>query len=234
MKHSTIRLQVYEKSISSLSSARCAASLHSHTHFSQNTLTFLPHYASQVPILGNLFHPFWYDGIVSTVEREGAQTEIFYFPLTEEVTIDGMPRVLRAFEDRTRRGEADKSRCLENRLLRYKTPQGFLICLQRMMAHITGEFKSGSGKENWLHLPLLSTYVYNAGLYQLQVEKVKTHKTFELSHPKDSKIHMPSGNRFQNVAEADFKIVNTTSKERHSFTCWFPMGGPLESIPIQI
>jgi hypothetical protein len=29
---------------------------------------------------------FWYDGITSSVKRESAQTEIFYFPLVEEVT----------------------------------------------------------------------------------------------------------------------------------------------------
>ena len=55
MRHSTVRMRVYEKDYPYLSLARCAVSLHSHTQFSMDTLSFLPEYASQVPILGRLF-----------------------------------------------------------------------------------------------------------------------------------------------------------------------------------
>jgi hypothetical protein len=55
MKNPVSRLQVYQEGSPLFPSACCAVSLHSHTHYSQDQLSFLPHYASQIPIVDRLF-----------------------------------------------------------------------------------------------------------------------------------------------------------------------------------
>jgi hypothetical protein len=177
---------------------------------------------------------FWYDGIISTVNSSEARTQIFYFPLEEELTIEEMPSAFRAFESRTKSGMADKCKKFSNQPPSYNSPQGFLICLRKMMAGISEAFRNRSENDRWIQLPIRSKYVYNATLYQLRMDKIKVHDIFGLSLPVNKETDGSMGNRFRNVAEAKFKICDKEGKERHSFVCWFPMEGRLEGIPIQI
>jgi hypothetical protein len=177
---------------------------------------------------------FWYDSIISTVKRHEALTDIYYFPMAEEVSYSSLDQVRQAFEGRSASGSADKSRKLANQRVLYDTPQGFLLCLMRMIEEAGRRFPqesehSSSGKTN-LHWP----YVYNANLYQLQLERIKHHKEFRLANTAAVPVQPILQSSYSNVAEADFKIVNQKTGERHLFTCWFPLEGPLKYVPIQI
>jgi hypothetical protein len=177
---------------------------------------------------------FWYDGIASLVRPDEAQTDIFNFPLIEEVTSERMDSVIRAFDIRRASGAADKSRALHNQPLQYESPQGFLLCLKRMMSGIIREFKISARAGSWMPSLNHSTYVYNSKLYGLRTTKVKLHKAFQLENPNAAKSSSLLTGAFRNVAETGFDIIDVGSNERHSFFCWFPLEGALEGIPIQI
>ena len=59
MNFAATRLHVYEHTTRSLPTLlrghRAAASLHCHTGFSKELLTFIPHYARMIPVVANLF-----------------------------------------------------------------------------------------------------------------------------------------------------------------------------------
>jgi hypothetical protein len=59
MNSANIRLHVYERAAKSLPSIlrgfRAGASLHCHTNFSKELLTFIPHYAAMIPVISRLF-----------------------------------------------------------------------------------------------------------------------------------------------------------------------------------
>jgi hypothetical protein len=179
-------------------------------------------------------YQYWYDGITSLVKPDEAQTEIYNFPLVEEVTSARMDMALRAFESRRSSGPADKSRKFSNQPQKYDSPQGFLLCLKRMLIELSRSFKTNQRVQGWVAPKIRASYVYNARNYHLQLKRVKIHKNFRLGLPAATKTRLPSGSLFHDVAEAGMDIVNADSGERHRFTCWAPMEGPLESIPIQI
>jgi hypothetical protein len=177
---------------------------------------------------------FWYDSIISTVKQQESLTDIYYFPMTEEVSYSALDQVHQAFEVRRASGPADKSRNLPNNSSRYDAPQGFLLCLMHMIEETGRLFphdkeRSSKGKDK-LHWP----YVYNANLYQLHLERVKHHKEFRLANTASVPGQPALQRSIRNVAEADFKIINQQTGEPHLFTCWFPLEGPLKNIPIQI
>jgi hypothetical protein len=177
---------------------------------------------------------FWYDSIISTVKQQESLTDIYYFPMGEEVSYSALDQVRHAFEIRRASGPADKSRNLPNNSARYDTPQGFLLCLMHMIEETGRRFPQdkellSKGKAR-LHRP----YVYNAKLYQLHLERVKHHKEFRLANTASAPVQPAMQKSFRNIVEADFKIVNQQTGETHLFTCWFPLEGPLKNIPIQI
>src|SRR5262245_24797224 len=49
------RLRVYERRGDPSRGFCAAASLHCHTHFSKELLTFIPHYAAMIPLVSRLF-----------------------------------------------------------------------------------------------------------------------------------------------------------------------------------
>lgn len=59
MNSANTRLHVYERAATSLPTItrgfRAAASLHCHTSFSKEVLTFIPHYAAMIPVVSKLF-----------------------------------------------------------------------------------------------------------------------------------------------------------------------------------
>ncbi|MBN1567608.1 MAG: hypothetical protein JXA73_07160 [Acidobacteria bacterium] len=182
----------------------------------------------------NSRNQYWYDGIISIVKPDEAQTQVFYFPLNEEATVERMNAAENAFQSRSMSGVPDKSRRLTNQPARYDSPQGFLICLQRMLAGINKEVNKLHDSKVRLQSFIRSAYVYNAKLYYLELKKIKLHKDFKPAQPSATKTGSPLVNQFHNVVEAGLEIVNADNGERQSFLCWSPLEGPLENIPIQI
>jgi hypothetical protein len=177
---------------------------------------------------------FWYDGIVSHVKPEEARTDVFYFPLFEEVTLDRMEETLRAFHARRASGPADKSKTLFNKPSQYDSPQGFLLCLKRMLQEICKDIKNGPARRSEGRQQKQSRYVYNARLYTLKLDQLKMHKTFRFDAADSVKASGLSAVSLNDVAEAALQIHNNSTGERHSFQCWFPVEGSLAGIPIQI
>jgi hypothetical protein len=177
---------------------------------------------------------FCYDSIISTVKRPEALTDIYYFPMSKEVSCSALDQVRQAFEIRSASGSADKSYKLLNQRTLSDTPQGFLFCLIHMMEETGRRFpqdraQSAIGKDNF-HWP----YVYNAKLYQLRLESVRHHKEFRLGNAATASIQVVLQSSFPNVAGANFRIVNQQTGAPPLFTCWFPLEGSLKYIPIQI
>jgi hypothetical protein len=177
---------------------------------------------------------YWYDGIVSLVKPEEACTAVFYFPLVEEVTLDRMEETLRAFHARRDSGPADKSKTLSNKPSQYDSPQGFLLCLKRMLQEICKDIKNGPTRRDEGQPQKRSRYVYNARLYTLKLDRLKMHKTFRFDAADSVKASGLSAGSFDDVAEAALQIHSNSTGERHNFHCWFPVEGSLAGIPIQI
>jgi hypothetical protein len=55
MKFKPATIHLYEEGVGRQDEHRCAASLHCHTHFSREMLTFIPYYATRVPVLADYF-----------------------------------------------------------------------------------------------------------------------------------------------------------------------------------
>jgi hypothetical protein len=177
---------------------------------------------------------FWYDSIISTVKRQEALTEIYYFPMAEEVSYSALDQVRQAFEIRSASGSVDKSRNLLNQRAVYDTPQGFLLCLRHMIEETGRRFSQDTTRASSGKSKLQWPYVYNAKLYQLHLEKTKHHKEFKLANTASATVQPALPSSFRNVVEADFMLVNQQTGEPHRFACWFPLEGPLKYIPIQI
>lgn len=177
---------------------------------------------------------FWYDGIVSHVRPEEARADLFYFPMVEEVTLDRMQEALQAFLARRASGSADKSKTLSNKPYQYDSPQGFLICLKRMLQEICKDIKNGPARRGEGRPQKQSRYVYNARLYTLKLDQLKMHKNFRFDAADSVKASGLSAVFLNDVAEAALQIHNNSTGERHGFQCWFPLEGSLAGIPIQI
>ncbi|NDD63419.1 MAG: hypothetical protein EBZ36_05515, partial [Acidobacteria bacterium] len=55
MKSGRTKLHLHAEGKISTGSGQAAASLHCHTHFSKEILTFIPYYASRVPVVADYF-----------------------------------------------------------------------------------------------------------------------------------------------------------------------------------
>ena len=55
MKSGRTKLHIHAEGKISTGSGQAAASLHCHTHFSKEILTFIPYYASRVPVVADYF-----------------------------------------------------------------------------------------------------------------------------------------------------------------------------------
>jgi hypothetical protein len=174
---------------------------------------------------------YWYDGIISTIQPNEATTEIYSYPLVEEISLEKMEMAREAFQLRRRQGGPNASKRLSNLPRQYQTPQGFLTCLHNLMAAATHRFQQ-NGEKGWENSSDQATYAYNARVYKLETLSRHFHRQFPFVL--SGSIGVNSGGTIPNVAEIDYQLTNLASGERHRFSLWFPMSGPLQNIPLQI
>jgi hypothetical protein len=175
---------------------------------------------------------YWYDGILSYVQPQEAHTEVYYFPMTEEVSLEKMEQARRVFDLRRERNNPDQVKRLSNVPVQYGTPQGFLTCLRGLMESATRRYRE-KGDKGWEKEYFQSTYAYNARLYKMESISSRLHRSFAMPLPAHSSQQLSSA-ALNNVAEVEYQVTNYASGERYRFTLWFPMSGALENIPLQI
>jgi hypothetical protein len=177
---------------------------------------------------------FWYDGIISTVSDKGAQAELYHFPLEEEVGLGDIGKIQQAFENRRKSGAADKSRNLAGLPSRSDLRQGMLIALQRMLGNISESFKKNPGNTDWTKRLSRQSFAYNATPCEMILTELRYHESFQLIAAASASAGLSLANPIRDVAEVDLQITSPNKSGKESFTIWFPLAGPMESIPIQI
>jgi hypothetical protein len=147
-----------------------------------------------------------YDGIRSVVVPSKATTEIRVFSDQEEFHFRHPDRLLAKFRDSLSGLPPSKQSQIT---AGFTTPYGFLTGL----AHLLRQVSDGRSELRVL------TFVFNARPYTLEVRRVRSLAAF---------------GDYSNVAQVDFRCVNTVKRTRTDFTLWTPRTGALKAMPVRI
>jgi len=165
---------------------------------------------------------FWYDGIQSRVTPDGATAIVHFFSEKKDFDYTQPAGVECGYRRRLKAGPPDRSRQLKKTEFPYPQPFGFLTAVKYLVREVSDRFAKRSPK--WAaYRPELS-YVYNAKPYEIAISDLEHHREYEPA----------AGWQVKDVIEAEFRVTNLKTQEKHNFSLWFPTTGPLRNIPLKI
>lgn len=170
---------------------------------------------------------FLYDGIRSTVQRDGAVSELRVFSDSRDFDYRNATPLRCSYEKRVKGGPPDRTKRLAVADGGYESPFGFLTAIRSALGTVVAASRSG---RRWTELRPQFDYVYNTNVYRLEIRDLAREKTLEVPVAADSeKVQV-----YRDLAKAEFRIRKLVTGETHDFTLWFPLGGELEGIPVRI
>jgi hypothetical protein len=163
-----------------------------------------------------------FEASISRVLPQVATAELRRFQSSSEVSYREPGQVGRQYLDADILRPPDIDRTLKNAPPSYQVPAGFLTAVHQYIKEAIGA-SANKHAMNGLKREV-RTYVHNALLYSISLNKVKKHK--KVAHGPDWEI--------RDVLELEFDARRKGSETGHKFSIWVPTKGDLAGIPIRI